>query len=93
MAGNLMGCGGLVRQPRPVYPKEARRQHIEGVVRLAVLVARDGEPHDIQVMNGNPVLVPAALAAVRQWRYAPCKLLGEAVEWKAAIDVSFTLSQ
>lgn len=88
-----MECGGLVRQARPVYPREAGRQHIEGVVRLSAVIGKTGEPREIQVVEGNPALAPAALAAVRQWRYAPCKIRSEAVEWKTTIDVGFTLSQ
>ena len=43
-------------------------------------------------MSGHPLLVPAALAAVKQWRYKPTLLNGEAVEVLTNIDVNFTLS-
>jgi protein TonB len=43
-------------------------------------------------MSGHPLLVPSALAAVKQWRYRPTLLNGEAVEVLTNIDVNFTLS-
>jgi protein TonB len=45
------------------------------------------------VVSGNPLLVPAALAAVKQWLYKPTFLNGQPVEVIAPIDVIFTLSQ
>jgi hypothetical protein len=32
------------------------------------------------VREGDPVFVPAALRAVKQWRFSPCLLNGDAVE-------------
>jgi outer membrane biosynthesis protein TonB len=48
---------------------------------------------ELNLISGDPALVPAAIKAVKQWRYAPCRLNGEPVEVKTQIDVSFTLSQ
>ena len=91
--GNVLGTGRLVRQPRPIYPKEARRNHIEGVVELTALITKTGDVRDIVIIRGDPLLAPAALAAVRQWRYAPAILNSEPVEVRTTIDVNFTLSQ
>jgi TonB family protein len=86
-------CGRMIHHARAVYSKEAKKAHIEGTVRFNILVTRTGEVGDLQLVSGNPLLVPAALAAVKQWRWAPCLLNGEPIEIKTTADVSFTLSQ
>ncbi|MEN6608642.1 MAG: energy transducer TonB, partial [Bryobacteraceae bacterium] len=83
----------LVRQPRPVYPPLARQARIQGQVRLTAVIARDGTIQELQVVAGHPLLVPAALEAVKQWVYQPTLLNGEPVEVITQIDVNFTLSQ
>jgi protein TonB len=47
---------------------------------------------NLSVASGHPLLVPAALDAVRQWRYRPTLLNGEPVEVITQIDVNFTLN-
>jgi protein TonB len=93
LGGGAGGCGNLARQTRPVYPKEARRKRIEGTVRLLVVIAKTGELGDIEVLQGNSLLVPAALEAVKHWRYVPCMLNSEPVEIKTTLDIDFNLSQ
>jgi len=44
------------------------------------------------VINGHPLLIPSAMQAVKQWRYKPTLLNGQAVEVVTQIDVNFTLS-
>jgi protein TonB len=53
----------------PTYPDLARRTNIHGVVKLVVAVAPDGKVTSTEVVGGNPVLVQAAVGAVRKWRY------------------------
>ena len=93
LGGGAGGCGNLVRQVRPVYPKEARRKHIEGTVRLLAVVTKTGEVRDFEVLQGDPRLVPAALSAVKQWRYVPCGINFEPMDLKETIDIHFNLSQ
>jgi protein TonB len=83
----------MTRYVRPVYPKDAKRQHIQGIVRLHAAIGVKGELRNIEVLKGDPVFVPAALRAVKKWRYAPCSLNGDAIEVKTQIDVPFTLTQ
>jgi len=92
-AGNLLHCRKLLRQVWPAYPEEARRDRVEGAVSLNVLITRTGEVTGIRVAAGDPRLAPAAVAAVRQWRYASCLLNSEPVEVHTAIDIGFTLQQ
>jgi protein TonB len=82
----------LINQPHPVYPPLARQARIQGTVRLQAIIAKDGSIVELQVISGHPLLVQAALDAVRQWRYQPTLLNGEPVEVVTTIDVVFTLS-
>ncbi len=90
--------GGRVQEARmlhrvlPVYPPLAKAARIQGLVRLEGIIARDGTIQQLHVVSGHPLLVQAALDAVRQWRYKPTLLNGEPVEVIAPIDVNFILS-
>jgi TonB family protein len=84
---------GIIHSVRPVYPKEAKKAHIEGVVRFDVRITKTGEVGEIRLISGNPALVPAASKALKQWRYAVCRLNGEPIQVKTTVDISFTLSQ
>jgi len=83
----------LVRQPKPVYPPLAKQARISGVVHLAAVISKDGTIQDLKAVGGHPLLIPAALEAVKQWVYQPTLLNGEPVEVVTQIDVNFTLSQ
>jgi protein TonB len=83
----------LIKQPRPLYPPLAKQARIQGVVRLNAIIGKDGTIQNLTVATGHPLLVPAALEAVKQWVYKPTLLNGEPVEVVTQIDVNFTLSQ
>lgn len=70
----------------PVYPPLARQARIQGVISLAVTITPDGHPANIQVLRGHPLLVQAALDAVRQWVYPAVSQAGTFEE-----QVTFTL--
>jgi protein TonB len=77
----------------PIYPQLARTAHVSGVVELLGVLGTDGRIHELKVLRGHPLLVGAALDAVRQWVYAPTLLNGQAVEVAAPITVNFILKQ
>jgi protein TonB len=83
----------LVKKVIPVYPSLARQVRISGKVELLGVIARDGTIQHLQVVSGHPLLVQAALEAVRQWIYSPTLLNGQAMEVIAPISVNFTLAQ
>ena len=83
----------LVQQPAPVYPPLAMQARISGVVHLNAIIGTDGTVQNLTVSSGHPLLVPAAMEAVKQWVYAPTFLNGQAVEVVTQIHVDFTLSQ
>ena len=90
--GGNVAKARLIRQVRPQYPPLARQARIQGTVKLSAVISKDGSIQKLEVMSGHPLLVPSALAAVKQWRYRPTLLNGEAVEVLTNIDVNFTLS-
>ena len=69
-----------MKQPRPIYPPLAKQARIQGVVRLNAIIGKDGTIQNLTVASGHPLLVPAALEAVKQWVYKPTLLNGEPVE-------------
>ena len=70
----------LIRQPKPVYPPLAKQARIQGVVQLSAIIGKDGTIQNLEVVSGHPLLVQAALEAVKQWVYQPTLLNGEPVE-------------
>jgi protein TonB len=56
------------------------------------MISREGAIENLQVLSGHPMLVQAAADAVRQWRYRPYVLNGEAVEVETQVTVNFVLS-
>ena len=91
--GGDVQAARLIRKVVPAYPSIARQARVSGTVRLIGIIARDGTIQRLEVESGPPLLVRAALDAVRQWIYRPTLLNGEAIEVIAPIDVIFTLSQ
>jgi protein TonB len=92
VGGNVQAARAISR-PNPVYPQLARQARIQGVVRLEAVIDESGKITDLKVIQGHPLLVQAALDAVRQWRYQPTVLNNVAVQVATTIDVNFTLSQ
>ena len=82
----------LIKRVMPIYPPLARQARIQGTVRLTGIISREGQIVNLRVESGHPLLVGAALDAVRQWIYRPTLLNGQPVEVIAPIDVHFTLS-
>lgn len=88
-----MDEGLLVRQVQPVYPNLAKLAGVQGKVILQAVISRSGEVQSLRAVSGNPLLVGAALEAVRQWRYRPYVLNGAAIEVETEISVNFTLGK
>ena len=82
-----------VYQPKPVYPQLAITSHIQGTVELQAIIGKDGRIQDLKVLSGHPILVRAALEAVKTWRYQPTLLNDEPVDVLTEIDVNFKLGE
>ncbi len=59
----------LVYKENPGYPLTLREAHIGGIVRLEIVISPKGNVDSVSPLGGNPVLVEAASAAVRKWKY------------------------
>jgi len=86
-----MSEGDLVHKVLPTYPPLARSARIQGQVVLQAVISKQGAIEDLKVLGGHPMLVPAAIEAVRQWRYRPYILNDEPVEVETQITVNFSL--
>jgi TonB family protein len=83
----------LLSRVTPTYPKAAKLAKIQGVVKLGVVISKEGVPTDIRVVSSpDDDLTQSALEAVRQWRYKPVLLNGEPVEILTEVIVNYTLA-
>jgi periplasmic protein TonB len=84
--------GLLVRRVQPNYPPLARQARISGTVVLRAVISKDGSIENLTLVSGHPMLAPAAIDAVKQWKYKPYLLNGEPVEVDTEVQVNFTLA-
>lgn len=81
---------GLIRHKvDPVYPQEARKNLITGDVLLRIVIGREGNVTNLEVMQGDPILVKSAVKAVKQWKYRPYILNGEAIEAESTVKIQY----
>ena len=91
--------GGNIRPPRkledvrPIYPQSMRDAGLEGIVPLGATIGADGRVTSVRVIGSNPHpdFANAAVDAVRQWRFSPTLLNGDAVEVFMNVTVRFSL--
>jgi protein TonB len=84
--------GLLIRKIQPAYPPLARQARIQGNVLLQAEISKEGTIENLRLISGHPMLAPAAIEAVKQWKYKPYILNGEPVEVDTQITVIFSLS-
>jgi len=87
-----VSTGLLIKKVQPNYPPLAKQARIQGHVLLQAEISKDGTIQNLQLISGHPMLAPAAIEAVRQWRYKPYLLNGEPVAVETQVDVIFSLS-
>jgi TonB family protein len=81
----------LVNFPKPSYPALAQRAGLQGMVRLQVRVKKDGSVEVQKLLEGEPALADAAIAAVKQWRARPASINGKQVEVISTVTFNFQL--
>ena len=81
--------GLKIRDVQPQYPPMAKVAHIQGDVVLQATISKSGVIENLRAISGHPILIQAALDAVRQWKYKPYLLNGEPVEVETTIKVNF----
>jgi periplasmic protein TonB len=91
IGGNVI-MANLINKVPPVYPPLAKQARIQGQVKLKAIISTSGTIQQLELISGHPLLVPAAMAAVRQWTYKPTLLNGEPVEVETQVDVNFALN-
>ena len=77
----------LLSMTKPVYPPEAKAKGIEGVVKIDVVVSKDGSVLEANTVSGPDILKPSALEAVRQWKYE-----SPGVDVKVTVRINYTLA-
>jgi len=82
----------LLRKVPPVYPQEAKDQHIQGIVVLKVKIDKEGNVANIEALSGPTPLVAPSIEAVRQWKYRPYVLNQTPVEVETQVQVNYTLA-
>lgn len=91
--GGQVEANKLIYHVSPKYPPLAKAAGIQGKVMLEAIIAKNGTVKDLKVLSGRPLLVKAALDAVRNWRYKPTLLKGVPVEVATTINVNFGLAK
>lgn len=81
----------LIKKVQPAYPEAARAAGAEGSIVLTAIIAASGAIQELRLNSGDPLLVPAAMDAVRQWVYKPYLLKDEPIEVETTITVKFRL--
>lgn len=81
--------GNLQHKVEPTYPQMAKIAHIQGDVVIQAVISKSGTIENLRVVQGHPMLMQAALDAVKQWKYRPYMLNGEPVEVETTITVRF----
>ncbi|MBI3209557.1 MAG: M56 family metallopeptidase [Candidatus Solibacter usitatus] len=92
VGGNLQAAK-IKNKVTPKYPPEAKAARIQGTVRMNVEIDAAGKVSNVELVAGHPILVPAAMDAVRQWEYETTLLNGNPVAVLTVVDVNFTLSK
>jgi protein TonB len=89
--------GGQIKAPQlthrvdPTYPAMAQSAQVQGAVVLEATVDKTGRVQSVRVVRSHPMLDAAAIAAVKQWRYEPLNLNGQAMPFILTVTVSFTM--
>jgi TonB family protein len=91
VGANVMAAK-LVHKVSPIYPQEAKDAHISGTVLLHAIIGKDGQVHNLQLIQGSCWLAQSAIKAVSQWLYEPTLLAGSPVQVDTTITVIFNLN-
>lgn len=83
--------GRLIKKVEPEYPVAARQNNIQGSVKIKVIIRKDGTVAVQDAFEGDSSLRPAAIEAVKQWRYEPTLFDGKPIDIETTLEVNFTL--
>jgi TonB family protein len=86
-------AGNAIYQKPPVYPAEAKANHIEGAVVMKAIISKEGIVKNLEVVSGPEELRASALDAVKEWKYRPYVLNGEPIEVETTITVNYSVGK
>jgi len=82
----------LVKMVKPVYPEEAVKNKLQGVVILEAVIDEGGKVKALRTLKSpDPLLTEAALTAVKGWEYEPFIQDGKAKKVAFTVTVTFAL--
>jgi TonB family protein len=85
--------GMLISKQTPVYPRIAKAARVSGTVVLQATISKTGSVENLRVISGPAMLQQSAMDAVKNWRYRPYLLNGEAVQVETTVNVMYSLGQ
>lgn len=86
-------AGNILTKVNPVYPADAKADHISGSVVLHAIISKTGSIESLNVISGPKALMTSALDAVKQWTYKPYLLNGNSTEVETTITVNYSLGE
>jgi TonB family protein len=84
-------AGSATNRVEPAYPPLAKAARISGSVVVEIMIDQEGYVASARALSGHPLLKDAAVSAVKEWRFTPTKLGGEAVNVVGTITFNFNL--
>ena len=92
-AGSLDGPLQALARTQPGYPPAARRQNVEGWIRVQYVVDEQGSVGPVKVLAAEPegFFEQSVLRTVRAWRFRPGTVNGEVVQALVEQTISFRL--
>ncbi len=82
----------MIKKIPPDILMIAKQAGVQGQVVLKADIDKNGEIEDLTLVSGHPLLAPAAIKAVKKWKYKPYMLKGAPVAVETEVIVNFTLS-
>jgi TonB family protein len=83
----------LLRMEKLRYPEQARRNGIQGQVVLHVEISEAGNVEHIDVLSGNPLLVPSTVESVKKWKYKPFLRGGNPIKVSTRVPLDFAFAR
>ena len=78
----------LIRSVQPAYPPLAKAARIQGIVRVSIVINEQGDVKEANLISGHPMLAPAAIQAVRLWKYKPFQVKGKTSAIQTVLQIS-----
>ncbi len=92
-AANTLAYPDYSHNPKPKYPRAARKRGYKGEVKLKVFVLSDGKVGKIEVLrpSGYKILDDEAVEAVKDWIFIPGKQDGKEISSWVTVPITFQL--